>query len=272
MFKQLSLGIRLLFLVAILCSSCQQPDQIVESQPKKTALRAPDNELIVVNYNIHGGHGNLDKNIRAFKAMLNGSEQILCFEEVNIGNEEVIKSIFSEYSYSYYTIQKGTKFYWPWETRKKAGNFIISKLPIIQSANEVIQIDPGGDKWERKAQHLTLKLNEQSDEYLELFHYHNTYNWDKDNFKSEKEGMLKFVEFINRRLGENGMQNGKSYVVAGDVNLIGEDAVKAVPAPFVYGRWRDYQYSNRSMIDNYWLKTIEANISDHDAIVVKYQF
>ena len=120
---------------------------------------------------------------------------------------------------------------------------------MFERSEGLVQVDPGGDLWERRAAFIKLQTgpNPASD-YMYLSHYHNTYNWNKNDFQSEREGMAKYRQFVMNKLGVNTLKTNKPYVMAGDWNIF-EAHVKQVlfDTPYHFGNGRDHQNSNLSM-------------------------
>jgi len=152
-----------------------------------------------------------------------------------------VKAVFPEFDYVYFLPQRSTKF----GTNKTGGNAILSKLPIESHECALIQTDPGGDKWERKAQYVRIFIGFEN-QYLNLFHYHNTYNWHNNNSQSEKSGLEKFQAFV---LGKN-VSESEMIVLMGDFNLSAtqSDQILSVDlVPNSQSNWVDYIYTNAIM-------------------------
>lgn len=218
----------------------------------------------LVTYNIHGGHGpngegDLSSNLMAFKDLL-ANESIVCLQEVVPEDWNTIKSIFPSYEYRYYLPQQTTKF----GCKKQGGNAILSKLPIESYDQALIQTDPGGDKWERKAQYISVRIGFDK-EVLHLFHYHNTYNWHDNDSQSEKAGMEKFKDFV---LSKN-ISNTELIVLAGDFNLTFTYVSNILPQLLQVSNqsnWVDHIFTNGSLVDRGRYPTVEQMLSDHWAV------
>ena len=221
-------------------------------------------ELRLVTYNIHGGkgpngEGDFSSNLIAFKALLQG-EEILCFQEVEPDCWNQLKSIFSEYPYRYFLPQKSTKF----GTNKQGGNAILSKLPIATFDQKLIQTDPGGDKWERKAQYIRVYVGNDR-QYINLFHYHNTYNWHNNNSNSEKAGFQNFMNWV----ASKSLSQTEINVVIGDFNLSKtqcDQIVEEERFPNSESYWVDHIYMNGELLNSGNYPTADQLLSDHQAV------
>ena len=238
---------------------------LVKELPKKSFLK-------VITYNTHGGHGDLTKNLARFKALLDGDEHVLCLQEIGPDIWEQVVAAFPEFRYSYKVWQKTTDELYPGEKRQIAGGGILSKLPIIEKEEGLIQIDPGGDLWERRAGFVKIQTGKNPDtDFIYLGHYHNTYNWDIDSFRSEKAGMVQFRKWSLEQLEASDLSTKTPYILAGDWNLFEKDVTAILSdAPYYYHFWRDYQHSNLPMLRKKWINTLGNDISDHNAVSVTY--
>lgn len=254
---------RLLFFAFVLVfSSCSNPIFEYPELSSDEELEVADFRL--VTYNIHGGkglndEGNLKDNLNAFKLMLEG-ESILCFQEVVPSCWNDVKSVFPEYPYRYFLPQVSTKF----GTNKQGGNAILSKFPIQTFDQRLIQCDPGGDKWERRAQYIRVYIGYEN-QYLNLFHYHNTYNWHENNSASEKAGLMKYVEFVNSK----SIAESEITVLLGDFNLSKNQVDDIVDVGFYsnsYSNWVDHIYSNAIILNSGFYDTRGNRLSDHQAV------
>ena len=244
--------------------SCQKIDlnQEFPIDPSSTAVVVPNIRL--VSYNIHGGkgpagEGTLDQNLTAFTELLEG-EHIVCLQEVVPAEWDKIKSLFPTYQYRYFLPQVTTKNKWK---KKGGGNAIFSKLPILYYDSKLIQTDPGGDRWQRKAQFVKVQVGGQY-EVLNLFHYHNTYNWHHDDSQSEKEGLEKFMSYISESI-----QPDDLVVATGDFNLISFDALQIISEPpftSYVSNWVDYVFSSSPLLEQNFYPTVELELSDHNAV------
>lgn len=234
--------------------------QAVEKKEEvKLASRKGTNELRVVTYNYHGGHNWMRwTNTRKFKDLLKG-EDILFLQEVKPEHVWIVRWVFNDYPYVYYSLKRATK---PGKN-KKEGILTLSKLPLVVKNEKVIQIDPQVDKWERKAQHVAVKVN---GEKINFFHYHNTYNFNENNFASEREGMKKFAQYALDRLDANSIRQTKNAVFLGDFNVFKWHIRESLPTSFHKGFFRDHINTNMKVIESGFYDTMRKGISDHNAI------
>lgn len=232
------------------------------SEPSGTPVDVT--EFRIVSYNLHGGkgpngEGNLQQNLSAFRDMLQG-ESILCLQEVEPDCWNQVKGILSDFPYRFFLPQRSTKF----GTKKEGGNAILSKFPIQAFDQHLVQCDPGGDKWERKAQYVRVYIG-HNQQYLNLFHYHNTYNWHQNNSEAEKAGFEKFVTYVEtKNLGTNEMN-----VLIGDFNLSAMQCSAFIPSsdyPNSQSNWVDHIFTNGIMLSGGNYNTYEAALSDHQAV------
>ncbi|MCF8277344.1 MAG: endonuclease/exonuclease/phosphatase family protein [Flavobacteriales bacterium] len=247
----------------VLLQSCQ--DDVLSELPEDPDGTLTDiPEFRIASYNIHGGKGPNDEgafgdNISAFSNLLQG-EDIVCLQEVEPDRWNELKALFPEYPYRYFVHQCSTKF----ATKKQGGNAILSKFPIQEYSSQLIQTDPGGDKWERKAEYVRIYIGNDH-QYLNVFHYHNTYNWHNDNSASEKAGFKKFVDFVeSKSISENEM-----VIVLGDFNLnesLVKDIIPATNFPHSYSNWVDHIFSNQPLMTSASYETFQLLLSDHDAV------
>lgn len=233
------------------------PDEV---QAQETEI----SDFRLVTYNVHGGkgpnnEGNFQDNLTSFRGFLQG-ETILCFQEVEPECWNQLKKIFSDYPHRYYLSQRSTKF----GTNKQGGNAIFSKLPIIDHDQKLVQTDPGGDKWERKAQYVKMFVGHDH-QYVHVFHYHNTYNWHENNSASEKAGLQKFMEYVaSKEIPTNEMT-----VLIGDFNLNRNQADAIIPTNHfsdAASHWVDHIYTNASIINSNIYDTYGSSLSDHQAV------
>ena len=233
------------------------PDEV---QAQETEI----SDFRLVTYNVHGGkgpnnEGNFQDNLTSFRGFLQG-ETILCFQEVEPECWNQLKKIFSDYPHRYYLSQRSTKF----GTNKQGGNAIFSKLPIIDHDQKLVQTDPGGDKWERKAQYVKMFVGHDH-QHVHVFHYHNTYNWHENNSASEKAGLQKFMEYVaSKEIPTNEMT-----VLIGDFNLNRNQADAIIPTNHfsdAASHWVDHIYTNASIINSNIYDTYGSSLSDHQAV------
>lgn len=251
-----------IFLSIFLLGGCSNP--IFEFPNLDTETEIEVSEFRIVTYNIHGGkgpngEGNLRDNLVTFNAHLQG-EEIVCFQEVVPDCWNDVKSIFSDYPHRYFLPQVSTKF----GTNKQGGNAIFSKFPIQSFDQRLIQCDPGGDKWERRAQYVRVYIGNEH-QYLNIFHYHNTYNWHENNSESEKSGMEEFVAYAE----SNSFPESEMTILLGDFNLR-ENQVNGIVNTQFYSNsssnWVDHIYTNSTIINAGFYDTRGAKLSDHQAV------
>ncbi|MBI1288746.1 MAG: hypothetical protein GC178_14355 [Flavobacteriales bacterium] len=257
---------KLILSVLVLCvvfSGCNK-DLLNEFPTEYAGDLTEVEELRLVTYNIHGGkgpngEGDLRSNLQQFIGMLQG-ESIICLQEVQPDEWDEVKSLFSDFPYRYYLYQCSTKF----ATHKKDGNAILSKLPILSHEQKLIQTDPGGDKWERKAQYVKLYIGNDKG-YLHLFHFHNTYNWHNDGSASEKAGFEKFMNWARSfQVPEN-----EAMVVLGDMNLSRTDCetyLMSRELPSRSSNWVDHIFSDLPLLNSGFYGTEQEVLSDHNAV------
>lgn len=251
----------LLSIGLILQSGCNE--LLIEYPDEHVGEFESISEVRVVTYNIHGGkgpngEGTFQSNLEAFKGLLVG-EHVLCFQEVEPECWVALKSIFSDYPYRFYLSQKSTKF----GTNKQGGNAIFSKLPIVDYDEKLINTDPGGDKWERKAQYVRLIVGGDYS-HIHLFHYHNTYNWHNDNSAGEREGFARFLNWCEaKQLSEN-----ETSVLIGDFNLNASQCLDVLPEEYENSasNWVDHIFLTSTILNHGIYNTVGLSLSDHQAV------
>ncbi|MGJ8725258.1 MAG: endonuclease/exonuclease/phosphatase family protein [Roseibacillus sp.] len=207
------------------------------------AITGETTDFRILTYNIHGGkgpngEGDLVSNITAFRETLMQNEDVLCLQEVDVGaNWTTLKGLFPDYPYTIQTVNTTTGFIWPWESQQQTSIAILSKYPFTQTHEQLIQIDPGGDRWERYAHHVTIEAGGVP---YDIFHYHNTYNFNDDDFASEKAGMVKFRDYALNRMSLNSLSEGRRMVLLGDYNIFQDDVVEIVPTRARRSNGRDH--------------------------------
>lgn len=255
----------LLLVVLTTLFSCSEQElitpekQAVEKEAIQVSARSSNNELRIVTYNYHGGHNFMRwSNTRKFKDLLQG-EDILFLQEVKPDQVWIVKWVFNDYPYVYYSLKKATK---PGKN-KKEGILTLSKLPLVVKHEKIIQIDPQVDMWERKAQHVAVQSNGQR---VDFFHYHNTYNFNENNFASEREGMQKFAQYGLDRLGANSIGQTTNAVFLGDFNVYDWHINESLPTSFHKSFGRDHINTNMNVNESGVYDTMRQGISDHNAI------
>ncbi|MFM1876846.1 MAG: hypothetical protein RL266_2583 [Bacteroidota bacterium] len=250
-------------LLCVLCLNACTEDPLTEF-PELTADHEGDvADFRMTTYNIHGGNGpngegDFGSNLTAFHELTMG-ELILCMQEVEPDDWNELRSIFAEYPHRFYLPQCSTKF----GTNKQGGNAILSKLPIIQYDHALINTDPGGDKWERKAQYLKFYVGHGAT-HLNLFHYHNTYNWHHNGSEAERQGFERFADWVlSKEIPSNEM-----LIITGDFNLSKAqcDAILLNRFTHYTGNWVDHIYGNSPLLDQGIYNTVGLMLSDHQAV------
>ena len=227
-------------------------------------------DFSIITYNIHGGEGpngegDPDSNLTAFREDFMNDEDVLCLQEVNNGEcWTAVQSVFADYPHQYRTINQTTGFIWPWQSQQQTSNLILSKYPFETTHDQLIQIDPGGDRWQRHAQYVTIKLGEN---IVHIFHFHNTFNFNNNDFQSEKEGMIKFRDnYVFDQLGITELAEADRLIMLGDFNLLHEDVSEIIVTT-------DRRFSGRDHINSMMqhsldgqYTTVASRLSDHPAI------
>jgi len=221
-------------------------------------------EFRIVSYNIHGGkgpngEGNFTDNLSAFRGMLQG-ESILCLQEVEPDCWNQLKAVFPEYEYRYFLPQTSTKF----GTNKQGGNAILSQFPIEAYGQHLVQTDLGGDKWERKTQYVRIYIGKEH-QYLNLFHYHNTYNWHENSSAAEKSGLERYFNYVESK----SINPSEMTVLIGDFNLNltqSNAIISTSDFPNSESNWVDHIYTNAELLLGGIYNTYENALSDHQAV------
>ena len=241
-----------------------EKEPLAEFPEGSNGISVESSEFRIVSYNIHGGkgpngEGNFTDNLSAFRDMLQG-ESIVCLQEVEPDCWNQLKALFPEYEYRYFLPQTSTKF----GTNEQGGNAILSKFPIETYDQHLVQTDPGGDKWERKAQFVRIYIGKEY-QYLNLFHYHNTYNWHENNSASEKSGLVRFMSFVESK----SINPSEMTVLIGDFNLNSSQANNIISNsdfPNSESNWVDHIYTNAELLLGGFYDTYGARLSDHQAV------
>lgn len=235
-------------------------------------------DFAVITYNIRGGKGSNDSsynaaNLRAFRDDFLQGEDVICMQEVDYlagewdgngtGDKESIKSIFADYPYTYQTVNSTTDFIFPWQTRHRTSVAILSKHPFAETHAQLIQTDPQGDLWERNAQHVRIELEGQN---INIFNFHNTFNFNDNDFASEKLGVERFVDYVEARLGVTNVSQGERLIMLGDFNLFREDVTEIVTCTDHNPNGRDHICSILNHSNEGHYRTVVADLSDHPAV------
>jgi hypothetical protein len=182
--------------------------------------------LKIATFNTYGAS---KSKLQTLKSNLPSGVNVICFQEiVNVsdimevfssGSSHRNEDSYSSFPYCSVVLNKSTKNRWPMSD-KKGYSVIISKFPIIRQSFKLIQRDPHGDKWERIAQYVKLKVNTFTS--IDLFNYHNTNRY--AGVAPAEEGIRKFRIFINESLGLSpnstaDLNSQHNLFIAGDMNL-----------------------------------------------------
>ncbi|MEN8870333.1 MAG: endonuclease/exonuclease/phosphatase family protein [Akkermansiaceae bacterium] len=239
------------------------------------AVMGSSHEFRVLTYNIHGGvgpdgEGDLQTNLTTLRDTLMKGEDVLCLQEVGAGGASevtadwaTVKAVFSDYPYTYQTKNDTTGFVWPWETRKQTSIAILSKHPFESTHSALVQTDPQGDRWERNAQHVQIKLGEK---VVHIFNFHNTYNFFDNDYESEKAGMTKFKTYVLGRVGAASMNDAGRLLMLGDFNVLQGNVDAILGATSRRSNGLDHISSTASYSAAGAYATVAADLSDHNAV------
>lgn len=261
-----------MLLLALSITSCSNEDlNLIEQTESSKEHKKAKNILRFVSYNIHGGkgpnnEGNLTSNLEAFKKLL-GTEEVLFLQEVQPHQEKTVKAIYNDFPYSFYTKIEADR-YWDWGSfsfkKRESGQIVLSKIPFQIKHEKLIQKDPGGDHWERKAQQIVLEMSNNKE--LQFFHYHNTYNWNLDDFASEKEGMKKYRNYVEERIDVANYKLSDNLIMLGDFNLFKEDVTEIINTISHVFNGRDHISSTVPFAKAGVYNTFSKKLSDHNAV------
>ncbi len=240
--------------------------QVEEYVPRRSSVTE---NLKIVTFNVYGASKSELEDIR--DNYFSGDENIICLQEVddvgevldvfNSGPNHRNESSYS--SYPYYSSAKNYADKKIFQPRPKNYVMILSKFPIIKQDAKLIQKDPGGDRWRRHGQYVKLKVNTSTN--IDLFHYHNTYNWHKNGSEWEKKGMEAFRDWVKSKLGISNLSSRSNLFLAGDFNLKTHSHTTTILGSglnYAYD-WVDYVVSTTTSINSENWKD-GAPISDHD--------
>lgn len=225
-------------------------------------------ELRVLTYNIQGGKGPSGQgtplsNLTAFRNTLMQDESVLCLQEVDSGDcWTAVQAVFSDYPYRFRTLNKETD-YWFWETRKETSIVVLSKHPFVSTHSQLIQIDPQYDKWQRHAQHVVIDVG---GEPVDIFNFHNTYNFEDNDWQYEKSGMESFKDYVLGRLGISSLAQASRLVMLGDFNLLHANVSSILPTPARRSNGRDHISSVPLFTTSGSYAAVAAGLSDHPAV------
>ncbi|MCP5537401.1 MAG: endonuclease/exonuclease/phosphatase family protein [Akkermansiaceae bacterium] len=238
------------------------------------AIIGASSEFRILTYNIHGGKGPADEgdlttNLTTFRNTLMQGEDVLCLQEVGAGNASnttadwaTVKSIFPDYPYTYQTVNKQTRYWWSSGVTSIA---ILSKYPFESTHSQLIQTDPQGDEWERHAQHVQIRVG---GELVDIFNFHNTYNFFEDDYASEKEGLTKFKNYVLDRLGVASISNAKRLLMLGDFNVRQANVDPILAPPSRQSHVLDHIAGTPVFSGGGNYDTVTPDLSDHRAVWV----
>jgi len=234
-------------------------------------------DFAALTYNIHGGEGpagegDVTSNLTAFRDNFLHGEDVLCFQEVDFDNGEwdIIKGIFSDYPHTFQTINSTTLYSGFLSfLNRETSIAILSKHPFTSTHDELIQIDPQGDLWERHAQHVTIDLDGET---INLFNFHNTFNFNDNDFQSEQEGLAKFRDYVLTRPGISSVTTGSKTIMLGDFNVFQNTTynhvVDNLNPTTLKSNGRDHVASIPLFTESGHYTTVAAKLSDHPAVWV----
>ena len=228
-------------------------------------------DFAVVTYNIHGGKGKDDntynrQNIINFRDNFLQDEDVICLQEVDFQNGwwTDIKAILADYPYTYQTINQTTRF--PF-FRSETSIAILSKHPIVNTHNKLVNTDPTHDRWERHAQHVQIQVGKN---LLNIFHYHNTFDPDDGGFTSEVVGMENFRDYILERMGPQALSQPGRVIALGDFNIPGSNVDTVIPGLIARKTdWVDH-VTGMCNFSNSGVYSTNPNLSDHDAVWAEF--
>lgn len=230
-------------------------------------------DFAALTYNIHGGKGPDDEgtvtsNLTVFRDNFMHDEDVLCLQEVDFDNGEwdIIKGIFSDYPHTFQTINTTTRYSGILSFLNRSTSIaILSKHPFTSTHDELIQIDPQGDEWERHAQHVTINLEGET---INLFNFHNTYNFFDNDSQSEKEGLTKFRTYVLSRPGIKSLTSGSKSLLLGDFNVLQVNVIDILDTPARRSNGLDHISSIPLFTQGGAYGTFSADLSDHNAVWV----
>jgi endonuclease/exonuclease/phosphatase family metal-dependent hydrolase len=228
-------------------------------------------ELSIITYNIHGGYGPDDEgtpesNLIAFRDNYMNNEDVICMQEVDGDSDDdcwaVIPDIFTNHPYSFRTINQETDYSF-WETPKETSIVILSKYPFVTTDDELIQTDPTYDQWERHAQHVTIQVGE---DVVDIFHFHNTYNFNDNDWEYEKSGLVSFRDYVYSELGISSLDEAENLIMLGDFNLLYANVQTILDTPELKYDGRDHICSVPYFTSSGKYATVTGDLSDHPAL------
>lgn len=240
------------------------------------AILGESPDFRIVTYNIHGGkgpndEGNLVTNLTAFRDNFLQGEDVICLQEVDVGTAwTTLQNLFPDYPHTFQTVHTTTAPIWPWQSRKQNSSAILSKHPFVLTHSQLMQTDPAVDRWERNAQHVRINLGGTD---VDIFHYHNTYNFGYQSGNtpwSEREGLQKFRDYAEARLGLDDYRDGKNLILLGDYNLFQngnhQDVEPIIAMPTRHSNNRDHITTTPRSLAGGTYATVAQKLSDHNAV------
>ncbi|MDP0490446.1 MAG: Ig-like domain-containing protein [Verrucomicrobiota bacterium JB023] len=249
------------------------------------AITGVVNELAVLTYNIHGGYGpsnegNPNDNLTAFRDNFMQGQDVLGLQEVGQGSTaadeyQAAQDVFSaEYPYSFQTIYEATDRSW-FQSPLESSLAIFSRYPFVSTHSQLIQIDPGGDEWSRYAQHVVIEV---AGEAINIFNFHNTYNFFDNDYEWEKAGLAKFKDYVYERLGISDWSeaDASNVIMLGDFNLRNGsnflDVTEVLAPPVIVSNSLDHIASVEDYSSSGSYATVAADLSDHPSVWASYDF
>ncbi len=235
----------------------------MHTRPGRRDLSHPDIPAIlpaplrVATFNAQSGTG---PSLATFRDNYLNGDHLVCLQEVVPGNWNAIQAEFPRHPHRLLTVKRSTAPF----TFKTEAVALLSTLPILESDAAIMQIDPQADRWERWAQYVKLDLGEGR--VARVFHFHNTYNFNENNFEWEKSGLVAFRDWILAKTGAATLAAVPDLVVLGDLNLTSSaDVLAILPMPLVHANGRDYILSTLGVRARTTLWT-NGVISDHNGL------
>jgi len=232
-----------------------RPGRMDLSHPLRPGIQpAP---LRVATFNTQSGNGST---LASFRDNYLNGEHVICLQEVQEADWNAIQSVFPNHPYRLLTVKKATRLF-SFKTECVA---ILSSLPFLETDAKIIQIDPQGDRWQRWAQYVKVDLGGGAS--ARIFHYHNTYNFNENNFESEKTGMMSFRDWILQKTNTSTLAAVPDLIALGDFNLTSSaDVLAIMPMPLVHANGRDYLMANPAAKGKTTLWTLNV-LSDHNGL------
>ena len=232
-----------------------QPGRVDFSHPSRPGIQPA--ALRIATFNTRSGNG---ASLASFRDNYLNGEHVICLQEIQQSDWNAIQNAFPNHPHRLLTVKSSTKFL----TFKTECIAILSSLPFLETDAKIIQIDPQGDRWQRWAQYVKVDLG--GDASARIFHYHNTYNFDANNFESEKSGMMKFRDWILQKTNSTTLAAVPDLIALGDFNLTtSTDVLAIMPMPLVHANGRDYLMANPAAKSKTTLWT-NAVLSDHNGL------